>query len=294
MNTRPAIAVFLPADSADLPYLRCLVTAARRLGLEVEVPREIHSLPELGAECAGECRGVEVPSAGCRMVLSIGGDGTFLRAARWTLQGNCAPVAGINAGSLGFLASWERDDYTTLLQMASTYRIPTRQRSLLQVSCPALAADTFAYALNEVSILRSETSQMITVEASLQGSPLTEYTGDGLIACTATGSTGYNLSAGGPILQPDLPAIVLTPVAPHALTQRPLVIGGDSVLRLRVRGRSSSFLLSVDGCSQPLPIGSPVEITRAPITLSTVHNASEDFASRLRAKLMWGENPVPR
>ena len=287
----------MPTDTADLNYLQRLAATAGSLGLDVEMPGELYTLLMQGFDsedaCAG-CRGVEVPSPICRMVLSIGGDGTFLRAARWTLQGNGAPVAGINAGSLGFLASWEREEYPALLQMAASYRIPTRQRSMLRVSCEGLPADTFAYALNDVSLLRSETSQMIIVEAALQGTPLTEYTGDGLIVCTATGSTGYNLSAGGPILQPDLPAIVLTPVAPHTLTQRPLVISGDSVLRLRVRGRSSRFLLSVDGCSQPLPIGSTIEITRAPIALSTVHNASEDFASRLRAKLMWGENPGHR
>lgn len=292
MNSRPSIAVFLPADTDDFTYFRRVAETAATLGLDVELPTELYR--HLSEADSGCCRGAGFPSPTCRMVLSIGGDGTFLRAARWTLQGNGAPVAGINAGSLGFLASWEREEYPLLLRMAATYRIPVRQRSMLKVCCDSLPADAFAYALNDVSLLRSETSQMITVEAALQGSPLTEYTGDGLIICTATGSTGYNLSAGGPILQPDLPAIVLTPVAPHTLTQRPLVISGDSMLKLRVRGRSSSFLLSVDGCSQPLPIGSKIEITRAPITLSTVHNASEDFASRLRAKLMWGENPGHR
>jgi len=273
--------------------LREIIGRLREAGLDVEVCPELFKAIS-HTPLASECYCMETPSKRARMVLSLGGDGTFLRAARWTMQGSGAPVAGINAGTLGFLAAWERNEFQKLINMAVTHRIPTRQRTLLEVECEAGDKIGWPLALNDVSLLRSKTSQMITVSATLDGDPLADYTGDGLIVCTATGSTGYNLSAGGPILQPETKAIVLTPVAPHTLTQRPLVIDGNSQLRLKVSGRSRTFMLSIDGCSCTLPNGSAVTVRRAAHALHVVHNPEGNFAARLQAKLMWGTNPVDR
>lgn len=286
----PSVAIYCPARRADMAFISQMVREINAAGLAVEVERDMYG--RLSA--AGDCVPVDFPTAGCRMVLSPGGDGTFLRAARWTLRGAGAPVAGINAGTLGFLTTWERGDFPRLLDMAVTRRIPVRDRSLLRVAGEAFPEDVWPLALNEIALLRSKTSQMITVNASLSGNFLADYAGDGLIVSTPAGSTGYNLSAGGPIIVPGTRAMAITPVAPHTLTQRPIVVGGDAVLDMRVTGRSRSFLLSIDGHSVTLPTGSLVRITDAGRTLQVVHNDAESFATRLRAKLMWGRNPADR
>ena len=294
----PSIAIYRQLPCDDAPFIGKIIRAAGSCGLMVEMTHELLlALTAAGINPLEDDTVIhtgDTPTDRCRMVLSLGGDGTFLRAARRTLQGSCAPVAGINTGTLGFLAAWEREDFRNLLEMAASYRIPVRERTLIELHGSELPADAWPLALNDIAILRSQSSQMITVSASLNGSPLTNYTGDGLILCTATGSTAYNLSAGGPVLQPDTDALVLTPIAPHTLTQRPLVAAADSRLRLRVTGRADNFLVSIDGVSYTLPIGSTLEIARASRRLRIVHNAAEDFAARLRSKLMWGENPVPR
>ncbi len=287
----PSVAIYHHGRRPDLAFLSSMVSEINRAGLAVELEKELYD--RLSREGDG-CVPVEFPTAGCRMVMSLGGDGTFLRAARWTLRGAGAPVAGINAGTLGFLTAWERQDFPRLLDMAVTRRIPTHDRSLLQVSGPNLPDDIWPLALNEIAMLRSKTSQMITVSASLCGDFLAEYAGDGLIVSTPAGSTGYNLSAGGPIIIPGTRAMALTPVAPHTLTQRPLVVGADVELDMCVTGRSRSFLLSIDGHSVTLPIGSRLKVCGVGRVLKVVRNDSESFASRLRAKLMWGQNPAKR
>lgn len=288
-KTAPSIALFaqMPLSDSDRSYLLSLSEQIALAGMTAEVPRHLADVLPL-------CKPVDFPSSACRMVMSIGGDGTFLKAARWTLQGSGAPVAGINAGTLGFLTAWERDDARRLIKMAAEERVSTRERSLLKVHCEALGTEVWPLALNELALLRSTTAQMITVSATLDGSFLADYTGDGLIISTPTGSTGYNLSAGGPILMPETRATLLTPVAPHSLTQRPLVICADSRLALTVSGRASTFMLSIDGLSFTLPVDAEVRITPADQVLRVVHNPDEIFVARLRAKLMWGQNPVAR
>jgi len=289
-----SIAIFHPSRREDKTALAAMVTAAGKAGLAVELCAPLYESLE-SAGMTGEAIRANVPGPECVAVVSLGGDGTFLKAARWALSAPVpVPVAGVNAGRLGFLAAWERHEFPTLVAMIASGQIPTRRRTMLKVSSPHLSSAVWPLALNDISILRSHTSQMITVEANLNGSPLTRYTGDGLIVCTATGSTGYNLSAGGPILQPGTTDIVLTPVAPHTLTQRPLVLDGDSRLDMKVTGRARSFMLSIDGNSFTLPEGAQLTVERAPVTLSVIANPNEDFASRLRAKLMWGTNPVIR
>ena len=143
------------------------------------------------------------------------------------------------------------------------------------------------YALNEVAILKDETSSMIHIHTDLDGIFLADYSADGLIIATPTGSTGYNMSAGGPLLQPVMDAMVITPVAPHSLTQRPLVVSGGSRVTATTESRSSLYRVSVDGSSFTLPEGSTIEICRAPYCLNILTRPDGDFASTLRHKLTW-------
>lgn len=240
-----------------------------------------------------------VPSGGdfsASIAISIGGDGTFLRTVQWVGPRHI-PILGINTGHLGYLADLTLHDalehHNSLFSPGST-RLKVEERSLLCVQSPALPADFRPYALNEVAILKQDTSSMITVDTRIDGAPLATYLADGLIIATPTGSTGYNLSVGGPIVQPGAPVTVISPVAPHSLTLRPMVVDAASTIEASVTSRAGAFLLSLDGRSTVLPEFTPLVITRAPFTAAVVQRADHHFASTLRRKLLWGENGANR
>lgn len=221
------------------------------------------------------------------MVVSIGGDGTFLRASQWAGRSR-TPVLGINTGHLGFLASCTFDDMDALLDAITGGSLRPEPRMLLEVVCDGLPDDVWPFALNEVAVLKSETSSMITVHAEIDGFYLADYLSDGLIVSTPTGSTAYSLSVGGPILEPTLKCMVLSPIASHSLAMRPLVVDGDSKLLLNMTSRSSEFRLSIDGRSVVLPCGREVRIRRAPFETTLLRLPDEDFPSIIRDKLLWG------
>lgn len=223
------------------------------------------------------------------VAFSIGGDGTFLRTAQWVAPRQI-PVFGINTGHLGYLADHRMEcDFEWLDQLLSgNYRI--EERAMLKVD--AVGSDGVAgcwpYALNEVAVLKKDTASMIDIEAYVDDVFLAHYKADGLIVATPTGSTGYNLSVGGPILQPMAPVNVLSPVAAHSLSMRPLVICNDSVVRLKTTSRAGSFLLSVDGRSTTLLEGRELIVSRAPFVTKILVKSDHNFADTLRNKLYWG------
>lgn len=220
-------------------------------------------------------------------VVSIGGDGTFLQASRW-LAGREAAILGVNTGHLGYLASFSLDHIGRICEALRGHRCRRERRQALQLSCEGLPEDFWPYALNDVAVLKADTALMIWVQARLDGSYLADFQGDGLILSTPTGSTGYNLSVGGPILEPSLPCMVISPVATHSLTVRPLVVSAESEVELVVSGRSDTFRVSVDGRSFRLPCGTPLRIRRAPHEVVLLVPDTEDFAATLRSKLLWG------
>lgn len=220
------------------------------------------------------------------MAVSIGGDGTFLRAAQWAGT-HQTPILGINTGHLGFLASYSFDDLDSIVDSICSGNLIKEERMLLKVECGELSSDTWPYALNEVAVIKSETSSMINVHAEIDGYFLADYLSDGLIIATPTGSTAYNLSVGGPIIQPTLRCMVLSPVAPHSLTMRPLVVDGGSNLRLVASSRSSEFRLSIDGKSCVIPCGVEVKVSKAGFSTCVLRIPDGDFASILRDKLLW-------
>lgn len=221
------------------------------------------------------------------LVMSIGGDGTFLRTANsvGVLQ---TPIIGINSGHLGYLAAAQIDDMPHVMEQILSGKCTVEPRSVLAVSSPDVRLKGFAFALNEVAILKQDTASMITVSTRLGGSVLAEYRADGLIVSTPTGSTGYNLSVGGPIVSPAAPVWVISPIAAHSLAMRPLVVSDSETVDTDVRSRSGSFLLSIDGKSQVLHEGVRLHIERAPWQVNVVHLADMDFPLTLRSKLLWG------
>lgn len=220
------------------------------------------------------------------MVISVGGDGTFLRTARW-LAGREIPILGINTGHLGFLAENSTDNIDEVADLIAGGKFSVEKRMVLEVRSDAMPPSEWPFALNEVAFLKGAAS-MIDIDTTLDGFHLAKYRADGLLVATPTGSTAYNLSVGGPILAPTLDSIVLSPIAPHTMTLRPVVVGGRSEIEACVLSRASDFRLSIDGHSVSLPCGSTVRIRKAPHSVLTVRRSGENFASTLRSKLLWG------
>ena len=221
------------------------------------------------------------------LALSIGGDGTFLRTAESvSLKG--IPILGINTGHLGYLADVSVNDIDSIIEEIAGNRYKTEYRTLLEVTNDAGISINQPFALNEVSILKQDTSSMISIETSVNGIYLTTYLGDGLIVSTPTGSTAYNLSVGGPILEPTSNNWVISPVAAHSLTMRPLVLSDDSIITIKTISRVPSYGVSIDGRSHSLPEGTTITLRKAPFPVKVVHRLNHNFAETLRNKLMWG------
>lgn len=219
------------------------------------------------------------------MALSLGGDGTFLKTAERVGKKEI-PILGINLGRMGFLADVQEEEAEAAIGDIAAGRYATEKRSLLHVTEGSQAA--WPYALNEAAILKLDTSSMLAVHAYLNGAFLNTYQADGLLVSTPTGSTGYSLSAGGPIVAPQAASFVLTPVAPHSLTMRPLVIDDNDEIRLVTESRNGHFLVSLDGRSEELNSGDSITLRKAPFAIHVVKHNGRLFADTLRKKLMWG------
>lgn len=222
----------------------------------------------------------------CRLVLSIGGDGTFLRTAR-TVGHKEIPIMGINSGTLGYLSAARISEAEAILSGIADHTYTVEPRSMLEVRAD-VPLPSRPFALNEVAVLKKDTGSMISVHASVNGRPLADYLADGLIVSTPTGSTGYNLSVGGPIISPSASVWVISPVAAHSLTMRPLVVDDSCEIDLKPTSRSRSFLLTIDGQSVSLPIDTPLHLRKAPFVTRVVHLANQTFTDSLRSKLLWG------
>ena len=220
--------------------------------------------------------------------LSVGGDGTFLTTA--SLVGHLdIPILGINCGHLGYLAEVQADTIDAVLDQLITNSYTIEQRRMLEVTCQQGGKIVSPYALNEVAILKSGLSSMITIDVSLNGEFLHKYKADGLLVATPTGSTAYNLSVGGPLLDPHVNAIILTPVATHSLNIRPLVVLDDSKIDVKISSRNGNYLLSVDGRSQVLNQDIQLHIERSQRTVKLVRINGQTFMQSLKEKLHWGK-----
>jgi NAD+ kinase len=221
------------------------------------------------------------------LALSIGGDGTFLRTAM-RVGSKEIPILGINTGHLGYLADVRVDEINSRLDNIFSGNYQVSSRTMIQAECPDAPIDTLPFALNEVTILKQDTASMIDMETSLDGQHLATYRADGLIVSTPTGSTGYNLSVGGPIVAPTAPVWVISPIAAHSLTMRPLVIADDNVVEVTTTSRAESYRVSLDGRSISLPVGTTVTLRRAPYVTKVVQRIDHRFVDTLSAKLLWG------
>ncbi|MBQ8674474.1 MAG: NAD kinase [Bacteroides sp.] len=221
------------------------------------------------------------------MVICLGGDGTFLKAAsRVGRKG--IPILGINTGRLGFLADISPEEMEQTFDEIYSNRYKVEERSVLHLQCDGQELKGYPYALNEIAVLKRDSSSMISIRTAINGAPLTTYQADGLVIATPTGSTAYSLSVGGPIMVPHSQTISLTPVAPHSLNVRPIVICDDWQITLDVESRSHNFLVAVDGRSESCRESTRLTISRADYTIKVVKRYNHIFFDALRNKMMWG------
>ena len=221
------------------------------------------------------------------MVLSIGGDGTFLKAASRVGNKNI-PILGINTGRLGFLADVSPEDMEETFEDIYNHNYKVEDRSVLQVTCDGQPLKGYPYGLNEIAVLKRDSSSMIAIHASINGAYLTTYQADGLVIATPTGSTAYSLSIGGPVIVPHSQTIAITPVAPHSLNVRPIVINDDWEITLDIESRSHNFLIAIDGRSETCREGSRLTIRKADYFIKVVKRPNHIFFYTLRDKMMWG------
>ena len=220
-------------------------------------------------------------------VISMGGDGTFLRAASM-VRGKQIPILGINIGRLGFLADVNAQEIERTIQALYEGDYTVDTRAVIQVETEGQSLQGYDCALNDVAILKRDNASMITIHTTINGDYLTTYQADGLILSTPTGSTAYSLSNGGPIIVPGTHVFSLTAVAPHSLNVRPIVVSEDSEIKLTIESRTHNFLVALDGRSEKLDDTTKLTLRKAPYRVKVIKRAGTKYFHTLREKMMWG------
>lgn len=265
-----------------------LVEEFYRRGIKIRIYQKLeNTVAGAGWEIIEKSDGLSFGSELPDLVLSVGGDGTFL-ATVLKVKDLGIPIAGVNTGRMGFLANISVDEIGNSIEMLCNGEYEIVERCLLEIFRPSgIFEGNSSTALNEITIQKADLS-MITINVFVNGAHLNTYWADGLIVSTATGSTAYNLSVGGPILSPEDESIIISPISPHNLTIRPIILSGESKIRMVIEGRSNGYLATCDFRSKRMPFSEEIHIVRAPVKIKTVMLKGRDFFSTLRNKLMWG------
>lgn len=221
------------------------------------------------------------------VAISYGGDGTFLRTAGKIGNSGC-PILGINAGRLGFLTTISHNDIEETIQNLHDGKYSIEERSLIEVETNGNTLHNYPYALNEIAVMKHDSSSMIKIETTINEKDTITYQADGLIIATPSGSTGYSLSVGGPIISPNANIMVLTPIAPHSLNMRPIVLNNDTVISIKVSSRSRNFLIAIDGRNESCSDDTTLTIRKASYNLRIIRDKERTFIKNLQEKMMWG------
>ena len=276
----------------DLSVFENLLNGIVALGwkpvLELELAQQLHTKFQWPLTYQTFTNHLDLKS-GYDLMISLGGDGTFLKAVSF-IRDSGVPILGINTGRLGFLSNLSKLQIAQTLQRFNDGQYEFQKRSLLRVHTDN---DLFAdenFALNELTLQKKDTSSMIKVHAYLGDKFLNTYWADGLIVATPTGSTAYSLSCGGPIITPGCQVHILTPIAPHNLNVRPVVVPDHMPISLQVEGRDRTYLLSLDGHSQHIKQGEKVTITKAEFMINVVKFEDNNFLDTIRNKMFWGSD----
>ena len=220
-------------------------------------------------------------------VISMGGDGTFLKAASMVGRRG-VPIVGINTGRLGYLADVSPTEMEKAIGMIYKGNFIVERHAVIEVEAEGSALGNCRFALNDIAVLKQDNASMITIHARIDGENLVTYLADGLIVSTPTGSTAYSLSNGGPIIMPQTDVLCLTPVAPHSLNIRPIVVPATAEISLDIESRSHKFLVAIDGRSEKLPETARLHIRKADYEVNIVKRRHHKYIATLREKMMWG------
>jgi|SRR6185437_1413691 len=222
-------------------------------------------------------------------LISLGGDGTLLETLPFVVHQGI-PVLGINTGKLGFLSLVSKDNFLPALKALNEKKFTIQKRSLLHLETGNSLFGKYNYALNELCVQRNDSSTMITVHTYLNGEFLNSYWADGLIIATPTGSTAYSLSCSGPILLPDEASFIITPIAPHNLNVRPVLVPDTYTIKLKVEGRSPSYIVSLDSRMEVIDSSVELTIRKESFDVKLIQLAGQSFTETLRKKLNWGKD----
>jgi NAD+ kinase len=225
------------------------------------------------------------------LLISIGGDGTILKAITF-VKDLSIPIIGVNTGRLGFLAKIQIENIEQVIEEIILKNYSVSERTLIEVSTSETnqQLSKLNFALNEITLSRKNTTSMISIDTKLDNKHLNSYWADGLIISTPTGSTGYSLSCGGPIIMPEAENLIVNPIAPHNLNARPLIIPDNTEIKIKVNGREDEFLISLDSRITTLSNSNEVIIKKSPFKIKMIELENESFLITLREKLMWGKD----
>ena len=221
------------------------------------------------------------------IAISFGGDGTLLRTAS-RVGRKAIPVLGINAGRLGFLTATSNGNIEDVISRIHNGEYEIEERSLIEATTNGVPLKSYPFALNEIAIMKHDSSSMITLKAVLNGNDTITYQADGLIVATPSGSTGYSLSVGGPIIAPEANVLTLTPIAPHSLSARPLVVSDNTTIEIEVNSRSGNYLIAIDGRNESCDEETTITVRKANYKQLIIRRREHSFIQNLQEKLMWG------
>lgn len=289
------VAIFGQAyKNTDQQYFEILIEELKKHHIEILIAKEfVNILLELGV------KNLDYPTfsehndldESIDVMFTLGGDGTILNAITLVKQLNI-PLLGINTGRLGFLATVQKNEIVNAIASLQAKEFTVQERAVLEIKTDGDDSDFhgFNFALNEITIARKNSTSMIGIEAYLNGESLTTYWADGLVVATPTGSTGYSLSCHGPIIIPESNNFVITPIAPHNLSARPIVIPDSTEIELKVIGREKEFFLSLDSRVSSIEFETTLTLKKAPFQVKIIQLNNQTFIKTLRSKLLWGED----
>lgn len=262
-----AITEYGDTFSIDQPFYEFLLSE----GIDVPQPAELITGDDFTAD----------------ITISFGGDGTLLRTAS-RIGRKAIPILGINAGRLGFLTTTSNEDIGYVLGKIHGGDYEVEEHNIIEAVTDGKELRNYPFALNEIAIMKHDSSSMMTIEATLNGNDRIIYQADGLIVAAPSGSTGYSLSVGGPIIAPDANVLVLTPIAPHSLSARPLVISDSAQIGIKVNSRSHNFLIAIDGRNESCNDTTTITVRKADYKQLVIRRQGHSFINNLQEKLMWG------
>jgi len=282
--------VFSTVKASYYPHLEVLFDTFQSHGVDVAIEEEFHEIleerfPQLSS-CTVFCDANSFKEQ-VDLVLSLGGDGTFLKSVLY-VKDSQIPILGINMGRLGFLANVNKEKISEALENLLQKNYSLNPRTLIQMTSKSGFFGENNFALNELAIHKKDSASMISVEVHVGNEYLNNYWADGLIISTPTGSTGYSLSCGGPIVSPETPVLIITPIAPHNLNVRPIIIQDNLEIRVRVNDRNYTHLLTLDSRSEQIEQAAEIIIRKAPFTVQTIQFNNFSFFDTIRDKLLWG------